>query len=86
MLDNILKDLALTPKYHHDSRHTEFTYSFQFVSEKAVRFLNYIYKDSTIYLNRKFEKYLEICRSLEKSHELLSSKIGEGCDANTEVS
>lgn len=35
--------------------------------------------------DRKYDKYLEICRLSEKSDKLLENKIGESCDANTEV-
>lgn len=38
----------------------------------------------TIYLERKYELYKQYCRSYKKLYELLESKIGEGCDANTE--
>ena len=38
-----------------------------------------------IYLDRKYNKYLEFCRLEEESSKRLSSKIGEGCDANPEV-
>lgn len=48
--------------------------------------LDYLYKDSNIYLDRKYENYIKFCRSREKSCESLSSKIGEPCDGNTEVS
>ena len=34
-----------------------------FTHQKAMAFLHYIYKDSTIYLDRKFKKYEEFCRS-----------------------
>jgi hypothetical protein len=85
MLDNILSDLKLDPQYHHDKRHSEYTYSFQLVSQKCIDFLNYIYKDSTIYLDRKYQKYLDSCRLWEKSHGLLSDNIGESCDANSEI-
>ena len=54
MLDNILKDFNWILKYHHDKRHTDKTYSFQLVSEKALEFLEYIYKDSSVYLERKY--------------------------------
>lgn len=40
--------------------------------------------NSTIYLERKYELYKQYCRSYKKLYELLESKIGEGCDANTE--
>lgn len=85
MLDNILSDLNINLKYHHDKRHSEFTYSFQLTSEKGMNFLNYLYKDCTIYLQRKYNKYLDICRLWEKSHRLSSGNIGEGCDADTEI-
>lgn len=71
--------------YKHDKRHSENTYSFEFCSQKAITFLNYIYKDCNIYLDRKYNKYLEICRLWEESHKLLEGNIGEGCDANTEI-
>lgn len=44
-----------------------------------------LYKSSTIYLDRKYEKYLEYCRLYEKSNRLLETKIMEGCNANHEV-
>ena len=31
-----------------------------------------------------YELYKQYCRSYKKLYELLESKIGEGCDANTE--
>ena len=37
------------------------------------------------YLDRKYNKYLDFCRSEEKSSELLQSKIGEDCDVDTEI-
>ena len=35
------------------------------------------YADSTIYLDRKFEKYLEYCRLYEESYILLQVKNGK---------
>ena len=87
MIDNILLHSNLeVGKYHHDSRHAENTLSFQMASHKALQFLHYIYKDATIYLDRKYEKYLQACRLLEESNKLSSTKIGEDCDVNPEVS
>lgn len=45
---------------------------------------NSVIRYSTIYLERKYELYKQYCRSYKKLYELLESKIGEGCDANTE--
>lgn len=47
--------------------------------------MKYLYENSTIYLDRKYEKFKEICRPFEKSNGLLEDNIGEGCDANTEI-
>lgn len=52
------------------------------VSRSVARLL---YSDATIYLERKYNKYLEFCRLEEESSRRLSSKIGECCDANPEV-
>ena len=52
----------------------------------ARKFARFLYEKATIYLERKYEKYLYFCRLEEESSLRKSSKIGEGCDANTEVS
>lgn len=44
-------------------------------SRKLAR---YLYENATIYLDRKYEKFLEYCRLEEESSRRLSSKIGEG--------
>lgn len=44
-----------------------------------------MYDNCTIYLDRKYNKYLEYCRLYEESCKELQTKIGEGCDANPEV-
>ena len=53
--------------------------------QEAFNIVEYLYKNSNIYLNRKYDKYLEYCRIFEKSDILLQTNIGEGCDANTEI-
>lgn len=61
------------------------TYVFNLWCDTALINMKYLYEDSTIYLDRKYEKFKEICRSWEKSYGLLETKIGESCDGNTEV-
>ena len=51
-------------------------------NENAFNFLKYIYEDATIYLNRKYEKYLEFCRLYEESYKVLEDKNEEICDDN----
>lgn len=52
----------------------------------ARKFARYLYENAKIYLDRKYKKYNEFCRIEEESSRRKSSKIGESCDANTEVS
>ena len=53
--------------------------------KKAFDVTNYLYSNSNIYLDRKYDKYLSYCRIFEKSNILLQTNIGEGCDTNTEI-
>ena len=52
------------------------------ISRKIARLL---YENANIYLERKYNKYLEFCSLENESSLRKSSKIGESCDANTEV-
>ncbi len=49
-----------------------------YAHKKAFRLINYMYSNSSIYLDRKKEKYDYFCRSLEEFSELLQTNIGEG--------
>lgn len=51
----------------------------------AYTTISKLYKNSTIYLQRKYEKYLEYCRLYEESCKESQTKIGEDCDVNPEV-
>lgn len=64
----------------------EFTRTLNISRTDVFKFLHLIYDDSVIHLNRKYNKFLTFCRSLEKSDELLQTNIGELCDENTEIS
>ena len=44
----------------------------------AMEILHYMYKNSTIFLQRKFDRYIDFCRLEEKSSKLLQDNIGEG--------
>lgn len=62
------------------------SYNLQFSPVISRKIARYLYENSKIYLERKYKKYLQFC-SLEDENPLRkSSKIGESCDANTEVS
>lgn len=62
-----------------DKRHLNNTYTLRFNKKEGLEFINYIYKNSNIYLDRKFNRYKNIlnCRSGKKFSELLESKYGE---------
>lgn len=62
-----------------------FTRTLNISQTDVFKFLHLIYDNSNVYLDRKYNKFLTFCRSLEKSDELLQTNIGEGCDANTEI-
>lgn len=53
--------------------------------KSSIKNLNFLYNDCSIYLDRKYQRYLEFCRLSEKSDKLLQGKIGEDCDVNPEV-
>ena len=52
---------AKIKRYKINPYKTIFRYKFQSKRE-ILKFLNWIYKDATIYLDRKYEKYLQFCR------------------------
>ena len=55
-------------------------------SLKARQVARILYENSTIYLQRKYDIFKLFCQAEEESSRLKSSKIGEGWNANTEVS
>ena len=88
MLYSIISYLPLTTKpilkiLHPDKQ--SITKYFGVSGEKAYEIASYLYNNSIINLQRKYNKYLEYCRLFEKSNKLLEDNIGEGCDANTEI-
>ena len=44
-----------------------------------------IYDNCTIYLDRKYEKFIYFRQLYEKSYRPIQTNIGEGWDANTEI-
>lgn len=61
------------------------TKTFNIMGKNGYELAKYLYENATIYLDRKYEKYLEYCRLYEESCRELETNIGEGCDANPEV-
>lgn len=64
ILDNLFPNFEYT-KYHHKNHH-EKTMTLSAYSKKAKLILDYMYQDATIYLDRKYNNYLKLCRSYKK--------------------
>lgn len=62
------------------------SFKISYTDLKARKVARMLYENSTIYLDRKYQIYKQFCQHEEESSLKKSSKIGESCDANTEVS
>lgn len=60
-------------------------FELKFSDVPSRKLARYLYENATIYLKRKYDKFLDFCRLEEESSKRKSSKIGEPCDGNTEV-
>ena len=80
MLEQILLYSNISAKYKHDKRHSEETWSLEWSKQEGIDFINYLYQDCSIYLDRKYELYQFFkngSRSVEEFTELLSGKNGK---------
>lgn len=84
-LNQIKQSFSIDTNLGHDLRWSDEVFNFQLSGARCYYFLCKLYNNATIYLDRKYNKYLEICRLWEESHKSSSSKIGKNCDVNTEV-
>lgn len=74
----------ISNKSCNDWENKAYQLKFSFVPSRKIA--RYLYENANIYLERKYKKYLEFCSLEDESLLRKSSKIGECCDANTEVS
>lgn len=65
-----------------NSKNNDITKVLKFNGEEAYKILNYLYNNCNIYLQRKYDKYKDICRLYEKSYRGLQTNNGEDCDVN----
>ena len=84
-LTKVLQYLNVVVNLHHNHNNINESTMYFNITKDIKPCLNYLYNNSKIYLQRKYERYCKVCRSELKDSELLLPKIGEGCDANTEV-
>lgn len=71
---------------YNNKKKSDITRVLQISGENGLEVLKKLYSSASIYLERKYERFMEYCRLYEKSYRLLQTNIGEGCDANTEIS
>ena len=73
----------------HDKRHSENTFSLSYSKDNGILFINYLYNNAAMYLDRKyrlFEFFKNGSRSVEEFAELLSGNIGGASEmGNTEI-
>lgn len=82
MLNNIIKYSNTISQLKHDKRHSKEIFHLDWNKENSIKFINYIYNNSTIYLDRKYKLYnffKKGSRSVEEFTELLETNIGEDC-------
>lgn len=75
-----------TTLYHNHNNPKGATMQIRLSCRKGFDFINYLYYNSSISLQRKFERYCYFCRLYEESYRELQTNIGEGCDVNPEIS
>ena len=73
------RPINLAGSQEHPNNAFKITYS----CKQALEVSSILYKNSKIYLDRKYLKYLEFCRLYEESYRGLEGKNGELWDENT---
>lgn len=86
-LEEMVRNLPLQREYpvFHYGNSEKNTYVFNLWCSTAVSIIYFLYNNSSIYLDRKFEKANEICRLYGEPYKELQTENGESCDANPVV-
>ena len=87
-LNKLLEYTSLNGRIGKDKRWKNNTEYIEFDKDNGIKFINYIYNNSKIYLDKKyklFEFFKNGSRSLQEWNELLQTKNGEICDDNPVV-
>lgn len=79
IMDVLIQDNVITRRYQLDKRKSgQIVSAFQFGGNYLVKkYCDYIYKDATVYLDRKYERYLQLCNILDERDK---NKIKHCCD------
>ena len=87
-LNSIIEISNIPATFRHDKRHNDKTFSLEYNKENGIAFINWLYSNCSVYLNRKYKLYNFFkngSRSVQEWNELWSTKNGELCDENTVV-
>lgn len=76
-LTKIKNNLPLKIDYSLRNTSNNITKELLIQGKNAFELIYYLYSNATVYLNRKYEKYLEYCRLYEESYILLQVKNGK---------
>lgn len=76
-LTKIKNNLPLKTNYLLKNKNNNVTKELLVQGKNAFELTYYLYSDATIYLNRKYEKYLEYCRLYKELYILLQVKNGK---------
>ena len=79
-LNKIIKITKIPATFYHDKRHSDETYFIEYSKDNGTKLINLLYDNSTIYLDRKYEKYIFFkngSRSIQEWVELWSGNIGK---------
>lgn len=87
-LEGVQKHLGISGNLRNAScnKYSSKIFTLHYSALKARKVSRIMYENSLIYMDRKYNIYKMFCRAEEESSVIKSSKIGESCDANTEVS
>lgn len=82
-----IRDLFFHLPFHNNSKSNQITKSYSLSEKQSITFLEIIYYKAKIYLDRKYNKFIEWknCRPKVKALGVLESKFGEYWDANPEL-
>lgn len=89
-INGILHYSKIEAAIRHDKRHSKNIITLDYHVNEGTKFINYLYSESNIYLDRKyklFNFFKQGSRSVEEFTELLQTNIGENLETeNTEIS
>lgn len=86
-LTSVQKYLGTNKTLYYNSKDNEFIKVLKYNGTEAFKITHYLYKNSNVYLDRKYEKYKnEYCRLYEELYRELQTNNGEDCDVNPVIS